>query len=174
MPYGKPLAGVCVATALFVCGATGFPNPPSSVPPSSGTLVLAGGSTTVAPGATLTISGGGFAGDAAVTVAVYSSPQVLDHVVADASGSVAATVTLPSGLSGQHTVTALGDGPGNVPHALTATVDVEAAVTGSGSSLPYTGFDVLEWTLGGLALILAGFALMRTAVFRRRLLPARK
>jgi hypothetical protein len=31
----------------------------------------------------------------------------------------------------------------------------------------------MEWILGGLALIVAGFALIRTAVFRRRLLPDR-
>lgn len=173
MPYGRPVAGVCVATALFACGASGFPNAPAQLPPASAQLSLAGGSATVAPGARLSLSGGGFVADAAVTIAIYSSPNVLDHVVADAHGNVSATVTLPSSLRGEHTVTALGNSPTDSARVLTAAVDIEAA-TGSSSSLAQTGFSVMEWILGGLALLIAGFAFLRTAAFGRRLRPARQ
>lgn len=173
MTYGKPVAGVCLATALFVCGAGGYPAAPSTLPPSSGSLSTAGASTTVAPGATLTVSGGGFASHAAVTMAVYTSPQLLDHVVADARGHVTDTVTLPKNLRGEHTITALGDGPNRTPHVLTYHVKVAAASASAPTALASTGFKAMEWILGGLALIVAGFALIRTAMFRRRLLPDR-
>ncbi|HET8590177.1 MAG TPA: hypothetical protein VFM01_11145 [Nakamurella sp.] len=174
MAYGPPVAGFCIATALFTCGATGFPNPPAQLPPSSGTLTMSSGAqATVAPGASLTLTGAGFASRARVTVAVYSSPQLLDHVVATSTGQVTATVTLPTDLRGHHTVTAVGDGPADTAHVLEAAVDVQPATSSTGS-LAQTGFNALEWALGGLAMLVAGFALIRTVGFRRRLLPTRR
>ncbi len=170
--YGKPLAGFCAATAVFVCSAAGFPAAPSSLPASSGILALsgsAGSAATLAPGATVTVAGGGYADEASVTIAVYSSPVELAHVMADASGRVDTSVTLPTGLTGAHTLTAIGDAPDGSAHSLEAAVILSAASTAT--VLPFTGIDVAGYLLGGFGMILAGFVLVRTTVFRRRLLP---
>lgn len=170
--YGKPLAGFCAATALFVCGATGFPVAPPGLPPATGSLALSGSTgstTTLAPGARVTVSGFGYASGASVTIAIYSSPDELAHVVADSSGKVDTSVTLPTTLTGAHTLTAIGNTPGGSVQSLESAVEISAA--GATGVLPFTGINVAGFVLGGFGMILAGFVLIRTAVFRRRLLP---
>jgi len=115
------------------------------------------------------VAGGGYADEASVTIAVYSSPVELAHVMADASGRVDTSVTLPTGLTGAHTLTAIGDAPDGSAHSLEAAVILSAASTAT--VLPFTGIDVAGYLLGGFGMILAGFVLVRTTVFRRRLLP---
>lgn len=173
---GKPLAGVCVSTAVFVCGAMGFPTAPDELPPSSGAVVLnasAGSPLDLAPGADLDIRGSGFADFAAVTVAVYSTPTDLARVVSDDDGEINTVVSLPKDLVGDHTLTAIGNGPQGEPVSLQARVSIETAPasTGGVTSLPQTGLNLAGIALGGLGLLLAGFVLIRTAVFRRKLLP---
>lgn len=171
MAYTGPGAGFCLATALFICGAAGFPVPPAQVPPSSGSLALGTSASSVfAPGAKVSLTGDGFAANASVTITIYSSPQILGHTVADASGHVATSATLPANLTGKHTLTALGNGLGNTGRALEASVDIKAVASAS-PSLASTGFGAAAWILGGIGMIIAGFALIRTAVFRRKLLP---
>lgn len=170
--YGKPLAGVCVATLLFTCGASGFPVPPDSVPPSSGSLDLAGtasGTTALAPGSTVTVSGDGFAARANVTVAVYSEPETVSRVTAGSGGHITATFQLPEDLRGVHTITAIGNGRDNSSRALESRINVVAGE----SALPRTGFNLAALAVGAVGLILAGFALVRTAVFGRRFLPSK-
>lgn len=180
MSIGKPVAGVCVSTALFVCGAAGFPESPPQLPPSSGTLVVDSSTTgnvpkPIAAGGTFTISGGGYAQDAAVTLVVYSEPRELGRTVADTAGRIDASVTIPSDLTGTHTVTAIGNGADGSPRALQAVVDVRAVTdTANGpQNLAFTGLSVAGLLAGALGLIVAGFALVRTAVFGRRLSAAR-
>jgi hypothetical protein len=175
MSIGKPVAGVCVSTALFVCGAAGYPQATAELPPASGTLVLdqsTGGSPkAIAAGGSFVLTGDGFAGNAAVTLVVYSEPRELGRTVADATGRIDASVTLPADLTGQHTVTALGNAADGTPRSLQAAVDVLAAgetAPGPGN-LAYTGLSVAGLLAGALGLIVAGFALVRTAVFGRRL-----
>ena len=68
-----------------------------------------GSSSTVAPGKTVTVSGSGYAPGSSVTVVIYSTPQVLTTVVADASGNFTVEVTVPAGLAaGSHTLVASG------------------------------------------------------------------
>lgn len=174
MTYARPAAGFCVAAALFTCGATGFPDAPATLPPSSGQLVLgSNATTTLAPGATVQVSGDGFASMAAVTVAVYSTPSTLGHVVADSTGHVDATVQLPNDLTGTHTLTAVGNAPDNSGRAIEAQVQITSAGTAitDGAQLAYTGFDATAWALGALGMLVTGFILIRTTVFRRRFLP---
>jgi hypothetical protein len=177
MAYAGPAAGFCLTAAMFVCGATGLPVPPAQAPPTSGVLTLgASGSTSYAPGATVSLSGNGFAGNARVTVAMYSSPQVLTNTVADASGHVTATVTLPTNLRGEHTIIALGNNPSNAGRSLESVVDIETTpvqtATGLPQALAFTGFNVAAWILAAIGMLIAGFALIRTAVFRRKFVPA--
>lgn len=170
--YGKPAAGVCLATALFVCGASGFPLAPGSLPPASGSLSLSASVTSsahFAPGATLTLDGSGYAPRAAVSVAIYSSPITLAHVTADASGHLHTSVQLPTSLRGTHTLTAIGDGSAGAPRVLESVVDITAP--SQAALLAHTGFDAATWGLGALAMIISGFALVRTAVFGRRFRP---
>jgi hypothetical protein len=173
--YGKA-AGLCLATALFICGVAGFPTPPSSVPASTGTLVLStnghGQVPTFTPGALIQLEGGGFADEASVTVAVYSRPTSLAQTVADGSGRVDVEVRLPRDLSpGRHTLVALGVGPEGQGVALTAPIRVANA--NAAAQLAYTGFDVLTYLAAGIFMVVLGLVLLRTGVMRRRLMPVR-
>lgn len=173
---GKPFAGICVSTAVFACGAVGFPVAPQELPPSTGELVLDvrnEGPLDLAPGAELTLSGGGFADHAAVTVAIYSSPTDLASVVSDNEGEIDAVVALPEDLRGEHTVAAIGNGPQGELVSLQAAVSIKAAPTAAtGETLPRTGLSLAVMAIGGMGMLLAGFVLVRTVAFRRKFLPS--
>ncbi|MGK5110402.1 hypothetical protein [Geodermatophilus sp. CPCC 205506] len=172
--YNK-VAGICLATALFICGVAGFPTPPSALPASTGTLVMTEGghasAVHFAPGAEIALRGGGFAAGAAVTVAVYSRPQALLTTKADGSGVIDVSVELPADLApGRHTLVALGLGPDGTAISLQSPITVVAA--NPAAQLAYTGFNVLTYLVAGLALIVVGLVLLRTGLMRRRLVPA--
>jgi hypothetical protein len=142
------------------------PNPvaPATVPTKNGDLTLPAGSTsTVVPGKTMTVSGSGYAPNSTITLAIYSTPQVLTIVVTDASGNFTATVTVPAGLAaGNHTLVASGvDSSGNVRY-----VNLAVTVSGSGkATLAYTGADVALPSIVGLIALSLGTGLI---VVRRR------
>jgi hypothetical protein len=142
------------------------PNPdaPATVPTKNGDLTLpAGATSTVAPGKTITVNGTGYAPNTTVTLAIYSTPQVLTTVVTDASGNFTATVTVPAGLeAGNHTLVASGVDPsGNVRYVNLA---VTVASTGK-AQLAYTGADVALPSIVGLLAVSLGAGLI---VVRRR------
>ena len=173
--YGKA-AGLCLATALFICGVAGFPTPPSSLPASTGALMMTEGgggqAPSFTPGARIQVRGDGFAPGASVTVAIYSRPDALDRTVADALGAVDLTVRLPREIApGAHTLVALGVGPDGAAVALTAPITV--AKTVPGAELAYTGFNVLTYLAAGVLMLVVGLILLRTGIMRRQLLPAR-
>lgn len=162
--YGKPFAGICVATAVFLCGLTGYPVPPEVLPTATGTFET-GVSSTVAAGGSVELSGGGFLPGSAVSIALYSSPQLLSEVVADEAGRIYATVTVPTETpSGGHTISAVGLSATDEPHAIQVAVTIVEP-----DALPFTGGRLLVSMAGGLGLILAGFVLIRSAAFRRPL-----
>ena len=135
------------------------PAVPAAVPTKNGDLTLpAGAKSTVAPGKTMTVSGSGYAPNSTVTLAIYSTPQVLTTVVTDASGNFTATVTVPAGLAaGNHTLVASGvDSSGNVRY-----VNLAVTVSGSGAAtLAYTGADVVLPAIGGLVAVAVGGGLI--------------
>ena len=136
----------------------------TTVPASNGSLTPgAGSSSKVVAGKTMVVSGTGYQPGSTVTVLIYSSPQVLTTVVADASGNFTVTVTVPAGLAaGEHTLVASGvDTLGN-QRFTTLAVTVSAS---GGARLAYTGTDVLVPALGGLAAVVVGAGLI---VVRRR------
>jgi hypothetical protein len=172
MPYGQGSAGVCFATAVFVCGVAGFPTAPSTLPSAQGTITLDHvSSSTVRPGQKIHISGHGFASRAAVTVSIYSSPTVLVHATANKAGVVTAQVKIPSSLRGDHTLSAIGNGPGRTSHVLDTDVVVKKA-SGIGA-LPDTGLGahLALWAIAGFALLLGGLIMVRGAVMRRPTMP---
>ena len=137
---------------------------PATVPAKNGDLVLAAGSSgTVAPGKTITVTGTGYAPGSSVSVVIYSTPQVLTTIVADASGNFTVEVTVPAGLAaGSHTLVASGVDANGVLRYVTLPVTVTSA---GSAQLAYTGADVLLPALGGLAAVVVGAGLI---VVRRR------
>jgi LPXTG-motif cell wall-anchored protein len=140
---------------------------PSAVPAKDGDLARpAGQSGSVAPGATVRITGGGYLANSTVTLIAYSEPQVLTTTVADANGNIDVTVTVPAGLAaGDHTLVAAGvDAQGNT-HYLTLSITVTGGTTGSGG-LAHTGASIALPALSGLIALSAGGGLLFAA--RRR------
>jgi LPXTG-motif cell wall-anchored protein len=150
--------------------STGVIPYPTTVPASNGPLTPAAGSSDkVVAGKTMTVSGTGYMPGSTVTVLIYSAPQILSTVVADASGNFTATVTVPAGLApGQHTLVASGyDTNGDVRYTTMAvTVSAGGAATVSAPKLANTGADVTVPALGGIATLGLGAGLI--VLSRRR------
>lgn len=141
--------------------AVAAPVVPTAVPTKSGDLTRAPGSTgSVSTGTKITLSGSGYLPLSTISVAVYSTPQVLTTVVTDATGSFTVEVTVPDGLAaGQHTLVASGvDVDGNLRY-LNLPVTVVGGTTGSGG-LAYTGAAVVGPTIGGVAALAVGAGLL--------------
>lgn len=164
-------------------GDPAAPAVPGSVPASDGTIVRAdGGTGSVPAGSSVTLSGDGYLIGSTVTVAIYSTPQVLGHTTADVNGHWELTVALPAGLAnGTHTLVASGvDADGN-PRYLTLPVTVTGGAAapaaggssggatggatggssgGSSGGLAYTGADVALPAIGGLTALALGGGLV--------------
>jgi hypothetical protein len=115
------------------------------------------------------LSGSGFAAGAAITIGVYSTPVVIGHATADASGAFTVTVLAPT-TAGTHTFIATGIGPNGAPLYLEAGTVVTATHASAGSGLPNTGLAANPRTAieyGAVALV-AGLMLLVTARRRRR------
>ncbi|SEP22349.1 fibronectin type III domain-containing protein [Trujillonella endophytica] len=141
---------------------------PAGVPARSGDLVRPAGQTgSVAVGSPVTFSGSGYLPGSTVTLLVYSEPQVLTTVVADASGSFTVTVTVPAGLvAGQHTLVASGVDLTGALRYLTLPITVAGGTTGSGG-LAYTGAAVAVPAMAGLAALALGGGLVLAGRRRR-------
>ena len=105
-----------------------------------------------------------------MSVAIYSTPQVLTTVVADGAGNFTATVTVPAGLAaGSHTLVASGIGsdgalryvtlPVTVTAAGSAAITAGSAIT-AGPRLADTGADVTVPAIAGLAAVALGAGLI--------------
>ncbi|MGY2067036.1 hypothetical protein [Blastococcus sp. SYSU DS0619] len=145
---------------------------PATVPTATAPLRLSDADTKVEAGEQVTVRGSGFAPGSSVDIVMYSTPQLLATVEADANGDVATLVTVPAGLaSGVHTLLAAGvDADGN-PHYLTVEVVVAedaapAAADGTGAVLADTGFTALPVLGAGMLALTAGGGLL--LVSRRR------
>jgi hypothetical protein len=76
-------------------------------------------------GESLKLHCSGFAASAVVTISFHSTPVVLERVKANKSGSVTATVTVPSKAStGKHMIVAEGRGSNGKTHTDEVSVDV--------------------------------------------------
>jgi hypothetical protein len=108
-------------------------------------------------GRTIELHGTGFTAGAGLDVYLASEPVLIGRVVADASGSVTATVTLPRDVSGRHSL---------VLYDPVADVGVRQTILVDAGELAFTG----SRTVGGLVLsfVLIGLGLATIPWDRRR------
>ncbi|MGN6427265.1 MAG: beta strand repeat-containing protein [Leifsonia sp.] len=90
------------------------------------------------PGQKLTVTASGFAADSPVTFGLYSTPVVVAQVDADAQGVATATIVIPLGYTGAHTLLAIGTAPDGSERVLSSAIVLPAG-TGGGTGDPGTG-----------------------------------
>ena len=154
--------GVGSSTASAAPTGSTTPYPPPSCP------LLTVSTTNPFPGQTITVAGTNFTASVAVTIEL-DTHVALAHTNADTSGSFSVHVTLPSDLTGNHTISALGTNLGNCPvDPIEITVQAGAAPSSSsnGGGLASTGVNVLVGLVIALGLIAAGLFATRSG--RRR------
>ncbi|MGW4803303.1 hypothetical protein [Kitasatospora sp. NPDC004272] len=147
----SPPRGVlrCGAAALLFLSGAALAAPAAAAVPAFGDLAPAAGSYPVetgtlttpsqtenlAPGGSITITGGGYQPGGTVELTLHSTPVVLGQVTADGSGSFTTTVTLPAGTAaGTHTIQATGPDARGGTRVDSLTVEVAAADNGGGNS----------------------------------------
>ncbi|WP_432992225.1 IPT/TIG domain-containing protein [Dactylosporangium sp. CA-233914] len=136
-----------------------------------------GAISTAEPGQDIVVIGTGFAAYSTATITLYSEPVTLGTVVTDGSGDFSKPVTVPHSLAaGVHTLVAQGVAPSGNPRAMKLTVTVAASAASPPSpaspptgGLPVTGAPTGPLALAGLAMVLAGFGLLRP--WHRRMMP---
>lgn len=123
-------------------------------------------SNTVEAGGSVTVEGGGYAGDAAIRVDLESDPVFLADLTADADGAFRGALTIPADTPlGAHEVVTTGEGADGDTLVLRAALTVVApgsmggggAGGGGGGAIARTGSDVLPLVgIAGAALLLGG------------------
>jgi hypothetical protein len=175
---GKTLAARATAQGVLALGLPMYPliGVVSPVEPAT-TIAL---STSSAPvGGTVTVSGGGFASGEKVTVSVASDPVTVGQPVANGSGVVSQSFTLPSSVgAGSHTVTLLGQTSGvtiSAPLTVTAAqVANTTTTTAPRTQIVRTGSGTDGQAQVALGLVGAGAALVLAARRRRIVYPFQK
>ncbi|MDT0262077.1 hypothetical protein [Jatrophihabitans lederbergiae] len=109
-----------------------------------------------AVGGSLAISGDGFAAGETVSLTLHTQTYNLGSATTDVSGRFTATVTLPAGVSGAHTIVATGLSSGQTT---SITITIGSSVSSSGG-LPNTGVAVLGVGVVGAALLIGGAAML--------------
>ncbi|MFF2051234.1 beta strand repeat-containing protein [Leifsonia sp. NPDC058194] len=150
---------------------------PLTPPTADGSL--AGVPSNPVAGQTITLAADGFAADAPVTFGIYSSPVVLAVEDADTQGVARATVVIPAGYTGPHSIVAMGTAPdGSVRVLRTDIVLPGAGGSGGGSTsgsaagspdgLADTGLDSSALGGAGLVLLALGLLTLAAGAMRRR------
>ena len=103
-PHGARIRGLLVLTSISAALLAGV----LTAGPAFAVANLAANPSTVAPGGTTTITGGGFTGNQSVTITFDNPATTLATVTSDAAGNLPSTVvTVPAGASaGSHTISA--------------------------------------------------------------------
>lgn len=158
------LAATAVSYAPAQAQTTTCPSTPSYAP-SSGTATVA--DSTLIPGQTVAVSGGGFAAGSTVTLSLNPGGTALGSDTVDADCTFSTTVTIPTSVLGtSFTIQASGTDPSGNARVLSAAVTVGAADAAAGG-LPTTGSNSTQpLTVAGIGLVLIGAAAV--VVVRRR------
>ncbi|MBV8980093.1 MAG: hypothetical protein JO086_04265, partial [Acidimicrobiia bacterium] len=141
---------------------------------------------TLTPGQQLHLSASGFTPNESVTITVHSTPVTLTTVTADGSGSVLATVTLPSDLAaGSHTLTLSGASVTDTyPFTIAASTTSGGSTGGGGTGtvaspgtgatpatssapLAFAGAQIRGLVTGALSLVVLGLAMVSGSRRRR-------
>ncbi len=172
-PTRRLTASVTAALALFF-GATAFAAS-SQAAPYTHAPALSVSNTCPSVGAAITVVGTDFVPGSNVTLTLRTQTFPLGSVTADASGGFTASVTLPSEVTGSHTIVAAG--AATTTNSNTATAGITIACSGvggtggggggGGGGLATTGIAVIGIGSLGLVLLLGG-GLMLLAGKRRR------
>lgn len=175
-----------IAAAVLVVTGLGAVPAAAQYPLRDGSLTLSGsaGSAALAPGAPVTLSGGGFEPGTTVEIWMRSDPVLLETTRAGAEGAIDATVRIPADApAGEHTLEARGAAAGGGTNILSAQIVVagegspgtgptDPSETAPGATpgaavddgaLPFTGMPAALLALLGLALLAAGLLVARTA-----------
>lgn len=144
--------GPWAAAVSATPGTPVTPAPPTG--PESADLAL--DNDTPAQGGTIELVAEGFRPGTQVDFWIHSTPRLLGSANADGAGIARLTVALPAGLTGAHTVQALGISPGGASWNLTRTLTIAA----SSGGLAATGVEVAPIATRGLLLVLTGLALL--------------
>lgn len=147
------LVGLAISTVLFAGGAQAAPY---STQPT-----IAANTQTPTEGGSFTVTGDGYLPGETVDVVLHSTPFALGSAVADLNGDFSLSVTLPSGVSGSHTITSTGVTSGRV-----ATLAVTIDPTLASSALPFTGVAITG--IGAIALVALAVGGLMLLVGRRR------
>lgn len=121
---------------------------------------------TPAPGAKITVEFSGFAPNIDVTLEFHSDPVKLGTFKSDAAGVVKATISVPDGVTGNHTVVASGLSVAGQPVTVSVPVAVSPAKAGAGL-LALTGADSRSMVALGTILLIVGAA--ATLAARKRM-----
>ncbi|MBV8958279.1 MAG: hypothetical protein JO054_05805 [Actinobacteria bacterium] len=115
---------------------------------------------TLAPGQQVTVSATGFIPGETTTIIVQSTPVTLGTAVADSTGKVTKTVTLPTTLeAGAHTLSIVGASrTATFPFTVAPTSAASSGSTSGASSgtLPLTGGNLLTMALWAGLLLACG------------------
>jgi hypothetical protein len=130
---------------------------PSSVPAADATLTTDKGAvSSLTAGQQVVLEGEGYLPGSTVELYIYSTPTHLGSVLVGADGAFTATVTVPTGFYGSHSLVAAGvDEDGNPRYSR-----MDITVAEDPSSLAYTGFSALPFVGGGLLALVAGAGLL--------------
>lgn len=161
-PTATPTTGPTTApTTGPTPGESGTP----TAAPTVGSIVF--GAPQVAPGGRQTATASGFAPGETVSAVLHSEPVDVGTFVADDSGTVTASFTVPSGTStGEHRLVLTGQtSSASAEGTFTVTAAATASILGS---LADTGSDANKWALSGLLLLLAGAGLAAMSLRLRR------
>ncbi|TAM91032.1 MAG: hypothetical protein EPN43_04870 [Jatrophihabitans sp.] len=120
------------------------------------------------PGQSITVSGTGATPNGQVSIDFHSTVVHLATVTANVDGAYTATVTIPTGQCGAHTIVATDVTTGNTAStAVTLPACTASTGTGTGGGLSATGVAVAGIGAVGVALLLGG-GLMLLLGRRRR------
>lgn len=140
---------------------------PTSDPTSAPSAPISFSPESVAPGGTIAGTASGFIAGESVTATMHSAPVNVGTFLADDSGTVRATFSVPSGTTtGEHRLVLTGQRSGAVAEgSFTVKNDATAAIVGA---LASTGTDANRWAWVGILLLAAGTALAGLSVYMRR------
>jgi hypothetical protein len=107
-----------------------------------------------------------------VEVTLHSDPVPLGRTTANATGVAVVTFTIPTNLSGAHTVEGVGIDPNGAPITVRASFTIAGSSTtpvAAARQLAFTGTTPVPFALGGITVLVVGAMLLAASRRRHRL-----